>query len=113
MTEIVHHLPGRLRLRVAAIRRDEDAAARLREVLSAIPGVRRVDCSTLTGSLLVDYDGARTGLATLLRRLGEAGIDEPPRRGASPVHGMAEKVVAMVVDRLVERSALALLGVLI
>jgi hypothetical protein len=56
---IVHFLPGRLRLKVAAIRGDPAHAERLRAAFGQVPGVQEIAYNTLTGSVLIRYDGRR------------------------------------------------------
>jgi hypothetical protein len=53
--EIVHAIPGRVRLRVDARRRDEVYFASVATSLSAVPGVTRVEVRPLTGSLVIHH----------------------------------------------------------
>ena len=55
--ELVHHSPGRLRLRIRDARRNPDFLERVRQALWPIDGVRGVDISPATGSVLVRYAG--------------------------------------------------------
>ncbi len=54
--EIVHFIPGRVRLRAAELRGQSDLAMHVREKTSQIPGITQVDISTVTGSVLIAYD---------------------------------------------------------
>ncbi|MGQ9687067.1 MAG: HMA2 domain-containing protein [Thiobacillaceae bacterium] len=56
---IVHALPGRVRLKVAAIKGKPGHAERLREVFAQVPGVQAIEYNTLTGSVLIRYDSRR------------------------------------------------------
>ena len=60
MIRIVHLLPGRLRLRIEAVRRQPGLATKLRTQLMGVAGINRVKVDTRTGSLLLLYD--RTAL---------------------------------------------------
>jgi hypothetical protein len=53
---IVHHVPGRVRVRLPRAKRDREFARRVEESLAACPGVRRVEVSPITGSVLIRYD---------------------------------------------------------
>jgi len=53
--ELVHHHPGRLRVRAEAFRADPALAERAREAALGIPGVIRFHSSVRTGSFLIEY----------------------------------------------------------
>jgi hypothetical protein len=55
---IVHRSPGRLRLRMPALRQEPELAARITERLGDLPGVRELRSIPATGSVLVLYDAA-------------------------------------------------------
>lgn len=63
---IVHALPGRVRLRLAALRRDGRLAAELAQRLKTLPGVRGGQTNTITGSVLVFYDPQQTDVAAIV-----------------------------------------------
>jgi hypothetical protein len=92
---VVHRSPGRLRVRIAALREDPDLVGRVREQFTTFPGVTRVETTPETGSLLVSYEPAEfseerfaatardTGLFDLSPPLPEPAIQGQPRpRGA-------------------------------
>ncbi|MHC1743837.1 MAG: HMA2 domain-containing protein [Syntrophobacteraceae bacterium] len=58
-TEIVHHIPGRIRLRVA--RSGIQLATRIdvQALLRAIPGILQVRVNPVVGSVVVDYDSQK------------------------------------------------------
>lgn len=123
MNAYVHHLPGRLRLRTAAVKRNPAAAALAREHLSSVAGVHAAETSAVTGSITIRYDPevlSRDDVIGLLRRLGYAGQDLrlDMAAGAEQVingyaDGLAERLASMVVKKVLERSAVALIGALI
>lgn len=56
--QIVHVLPGRTRLRCPSLRKDRDAADRVADALSRVPGVDEVKVRPYTGSILITHDPA-------------------------------------------------------
>jgi P-type Ca2+ transporter type 2C len=65
-------VPGRVRLRVAALRRRPQLRDHLEAVLSRHGAVHAVHASTLTGSVLVRFDPARMPLLELIREVSRA-----------------------------------------
>jgi len=53
--ELVHHHPGRLRVRAEVFRKDPELADRVRVATLGIPGVTHFDHSARTGSILIEY----------------------------------------------------------
>jgi hypothetical protein len=123
MSMYVHHVPGRLRMRVAAVKRNPQAAELARQRLSAARGIVSAEASTVTGSVTVRYDPASISHHELLHVLRAAGYC-PEKTGSTPsmspesvIDGyaglIAEKVARFVVKKALERSAGALIGALI
>lgn len=54
---VLSAVPGRIRLRVLAIKRSEMVAARIERELSALGGVRRVTANPTNGAVTVEYHG--------------------------------------------------------
>ncbi len=52
---LVHHHPGRIRMRADAFFAASDAMARVLDALGAMPGVKSVQHAPRTGSVLVEY----------------------------------------------------------
>jgi hypothetical protein len=119
----LHHVPGRLRLRLAALKGNDPAAARASAAARAIPGVPDVWANGATGSLVIRYDRERLTLADLWAALRESGLvsGPPPSEsaaGPSPSAGDgAERFFATfaraVLDRLAQYLASALVSALI
>jgi hypothetical protein len=120
-----HHLPGRLRLRFQQLRRNPSDAARVSEHLSRIDGVLAVDAQPITGGLLIYYDVDKArgpALWNAMRAtLGQHGLESaaPQARAGgagssgSAGTGVAKVVAAVLVEKIVERSALALVAALL
>ena len=90
---LVHHHPGRLRVRADAFRRregaDPDAVGRARAALDALPGIAQVSHNGRTGSLLVEYEPGLVQPEVILRRITAAAnldmpSDDPSPRGREP-----------------------------
>jgi hypothetical protein len=70
---VVHHVPGRLRLRVPAHRADTDFFEDVSQRLMACKSVREVVVNPLTAGILLHYEA---DLPTLLLEATEAGLTE-------------------------------------
>src|SRR5207245_172122 len=67
----VHAIPGRIRVKVGALKDNAALARELRERLAAEPGVRRAEANPTTGSLLVLYDTEAPGWRDHTRALSD------------------------------------------
>jgi hypothetical protein len=75
--QLIHHHPGRLRVRAEAFQAG-DAAGRARAALEVEPGITRVTHNPRTGSLLVEYQAGLADPEAVLRRIAAAaGLDVP------------------------------------
>lgn len=83
--KIVHFLPGRVRLKVAAIKGDPGRAEQLRAAFSQVPGVHGIDYNTLTGSVLIRYDGGRLRQPDAAARLRTTLRDHMPGLNADEI----------------------------
>jgi hypothetical protein len=59
--DLLHHVPGRLRLRIAGAKANPDRLQIIQHSLEEMPGVRRVDTNPKLGSVIVQYDPALFG----------------------------------------------------
>lgn len=99
---IVHHHPGRIRVRADSFRHDPSALDLVREKLEALPGIIRVSHNHSSGSMLVEYEPGHAEPDAILGRIADAaGLDraiderEARRRNSGP--GL---VAVEVVDEL-------------
>jgi hypothetical protein len=125
MSEYIHHITGRLRLKLAQIRKQPQRAQDIQSAACRISGVKSVETNIVTGSLLIRYDAAAVNAESIMLSMkgmgllsSTAGSREMPYR--SPVtqqraapSPLANKVVDMLVEKLIERSAIALVGALL
>ena len=124
----VHHVPGRLRLQTPRLKRNPQAAETALGKALAITGVLEARVSAVTGSLLVTYNKRELTPAVLWQSLCETGIVSGPNPieesvpvtrawigppSADSDKGLSGVVAGIIVERLLERSAVALVGALI
>ncbi len=100
--ELRHAIPGRVRLRIPAIRRDPDLCREVQRQLAALPVIRRVEVNPVTGSVLLLYDPADSAeMAQLAQAMvpgleldampGPRNLDRPDHLGfAAPAEAVAE-----------------------
>jgi Heavy metal associated domain 2 len=54
--QVVHHIPGRMRIKLPFLKGASTQSQQLNELLSPIEGLRQADFNPVTGSLLLQYD---------------------------------------------------------
>lgn len=126
MIHPVHHVPGRLRLRVPAIKHSAHHADAIGRTLGATDGVLRHVVSPVTGSVVVHYAPGHCDPQQLVERLREltppaampaaghpAAVWQPARGDASLARRVGQTVATSLVEKLIERSALALVAALL
>jgi hypothetical protein len=69
----VHHIPGRMRLRSAALKGNLSLANRVKQQIATFDGVERAEANSLTGSILIHYRGGVIDGERLMARIGAAG----------------------------------------
>jgi cation transport ATPase len=119
--DIIHDLPGRIRLRHQAIRRSPTLASQLQAAIENVAGV--IDCAVwpVTGSVLIRFNPDLTSAADLLRildqaRFASASLDSLSPSAKSAGFGLANTSLALAVAGelavpiLLPASALLLVG---
>lgn len=111
----VHHVPGRLRIRIPELKRDADKSQAFAKALRGIAGVQVVETNVLTGSLLVYYEEKVTNERAILRVLGiEHAIPAPSSAGSTRLERkVADAVLWYALEKAVERSVPLLLAALL
>ncbi len=123
MTTHAHHLPGRLRLRYRRLKQQRGLIEQIVEALREVPGISSADGNPITGGILIHYD-VRAAIHEPFWRdlelvLLAHHLEHDPRAfgresgqggraaalGQTVVNG-----VAKLVDKLLERPALALVA---
>jgi Heavy metal associated domain 2 len=82
----VHALPGRLRVKLAGIKKAPAAAKELERALLREPGVAEATANPVTGSMLIHYDPQQISMHTILARLAPYGLSTP----TPPPHPLAD-----------------------
>lgn len=111
MSNHVHHVPGRLRVRIPELKHCAAKAVALRSELSAIPGITEVECHVVTGSVIVYYKPESTDLRPVRTLLGCEQTDKRPMpvetRGSSK---LTRAIVMFAVEKTIERAVPALIA---
>ena len=76
--ELVHHHPGRVRLRAMSLVGETATAEQIRHALEGRPGIRRCVHNTRTGSLLIEYEPALSDAESIVDAVAQAsGLGAP------------------------------------
>jgi copper chaperone CopZ len=117
MSQYIHHVPGRIRVRSKAFRCAAEKARRVEAKLHAIAGVRQVRVNPHAGSVIIHYDTAVLSRVDLLALMEQSGcLAASGRNGqvAGKVGEMFGKaLVVAVMEKAVQQSARSLIGALI
>ena len=98
----VHALPGRLRVKVAGVKKSPPMAGHVEQALLQEPGVTAAEANPLTGSVLVHFDPSRTSPAALLCRLEPYGLPTSPV--TSPLSDLSSELSKTVGKELVKMA---------
>src|SRR5581483_3559958 len=97
----IHEIPGRVRIRTEAIKRNDYAATAVQNLLQAIPGVLSAAANPLTGSIIVTYHATRLNSAAILELLREHSyIDTEPtecERPAAPAQSSIARTLGKII----------------
>jgi hypothetical protein len=123
MTEYLHHVPGRLRVRAKAFRCDNAARGATLRKLRTLEGVRTVRLNAKAGSVTVCYDVGKTHSQAILdfmeqECLRALAVVEPRPRRAAPKAATSNKLtteigrmaLSVLVNKGVSYSLSSLLG---
>jgi len=123
MSYYIHNVPGRLRVKSPAVRRNQDAADEIRKSLSTLQGIATVDINLTTGSILVNYNSKTIQHGDIVSLLQRKGYFDPSKaiNNDQFIHQAASKAGDVVgraifgtfVEKALEGSALSLLTILI
>ena len=131
MSQYVHHVPGRVRVKCKALKNNEENAALARSLFQDVAGVHAVELNGLTGSLLVRYDKSLLSSGKILGLLVANGfishlpdLERHPASSRIPAslrdHAIRNLVAALpriiadiVIEKLLQRAALALVTAIV
>ena len=71
MSDQIHHVPGRLRVRSPALKNNIEQIQSIEQSLAGINGIKALHLNTLTGSIVVNYDVRCIDGVHILSRLKE------------------------------------------
>jgi hypothetical protein len=118
MNPNLHHVPGRLRVRSPRLKRNARLAETARRELGLVAGITGVRVTEVTGSITLTYDVGTLGKQDLLELLLARGwitadlLAEPSSPGSAARAGevLAKATVALLVEKAIERSTIALIA---
>ncbi|MCB2261632.1 MAG: heavy-metal-associated domain-containing protein [Candidatus Thiosymbion ectosymbiont of Robbea hypermnestra] len=117
MSQYIHHVPGRIRVRSKAFHCRSRKTRTAESRLLALTGVRQVRVNPHAGSITVYYDSALLKQSDLLCVLEQSGCLGTTSHGGEVLHKAGEMfgkaLVGAVVQKAVEQSARTLVGALI
>jgi Heavy metal associated domain 2 len=108
--ELVHHHPGRLRVRADVFRQDLELVARVRETIVGLAGITSFTHSARTGSLLVEYEPGFTEPDEVVEQIAEVANLERPDEDAVRARRRPPAVVAVGVARELNSLTMELTG---
>ncbi len=116
----LHQLPGRLRLRSDVLKQNPKLASQLLTAIGMMPGVRSVEVSIVTGSVLVHHDPLRVSSDQVLAALRGHGVVHDATapatassKGPSLPGTIGNAVLAAVLQQALERAVLGLVSILL
>ena len=118
MTGEIHHVRGRLRVRLEQLKRNDERARAVKNDIATARGITSVEVNVLTGSLLVYYDPklltADAVLATIRDR-GKLRLESPRPQAGRPVlqTKITDAMLWWAVEKLLERSVPLVIGALL
>lgn len=125
MVEYIHHVPGRIRVKSPLIKKNEANARAAMQLVQSLDGVTSVEVNPVTGSVIVNYDKHVLDPFAMLSTLKLHGYIDSAALGTRNEEGalytaaskvgeaFGKAVFGALVDKAIERSAMALVGALI
>lgn len=110
---MVHHVRGRLRVKDARLKRNEQQARMVEKLLLQQSGIRSAEVNVLTGSLLVYYDPEVLSVSDVLDALCITTQIAPAPRQKIIKHKVADALLWWAVEKAVERSIPLLVAALL
>lgn len=118
MTAYIHHIPGRVRVRIARLKGSERFALEIEQHLRSQRGVRTAVANPLTGNVLIHYDPTLTDITQFtpalepyegqISRNGSARSlpekDTGPKKGPGQTRVLAYFLTRAIVSSLIETA---------
>ena len=122
----VHHVPGRLRVKVRHLKGNRDAGSRVCQYVHSLAGVTEAVSNPATGSVIVHYDRRWVSLVEIWQALYHSGAVDtlvPPmldnerptmsQNAHSAAEQLLDQLIGIAVEKAVEHSARALIAALV
>jgi copper chaperone CopZ len=123
LTYYVHNVPGRLRVRIPAVKNNPGKERDVQAVLGGVDGIESISVNTMTGSVVVKYDSKSLDSQQILKTLEDRNYFDEARavtndqyiEGAVSKAGQAlgKAVLSWAVGKAFEASGLSFLAVFI
>lgn len=121
MSDYVHSVPGRLRVRTGPFKKDSRKAIAARDFLLTMQGVTSAAVNTVTGSVTVTYDTEVLTSAAILENLRDHGYvaapatlpnvtSEQSELGQVVSRKLSQALVGFLLEKALERSVAAALA---
>ena len=79
MSNYIHSIPGRLRIKSAAVKKNPVEAGKVKALLAPVSGIQSLDVNPLTGSVLIRYNSHEIAESRILWTLTQAGYFDPAK----------------------------------
>lgn len=118
----IHHVPGRLRIRLSGLKGNRDKAHSIQLELTVLAGVTDAESNLRTGSVIVRYDPKLTNVGAVLSALDLEGLsptfaNTPVRNPVNDQKRIAQQaalaVLSVFAEKALERSVPILLAALL
>jgi hypothetical protein len=119
MEYYLHEVPGRLRIKIPALKRDAYRAREIQRVIRSLPGVQSTSANTLTGSITVHYDPGQVRAGVIVAHLSREdyidvarAISSKPKTDTALARAgqtAAKVLLGLAMDRLFQGSPLGIL----
>jgi len=123
MIHYVHSVPGRLRVRITHLKNNPREGDRLKAAFAGRPGTLSVEINERTGGAVIRFDHRQVTSGAILDYLEELGYWRNGRIlaaevrpiGPAPgiVNGAGSKIASAVVEKVIERSLVALIAAVV
>jgi hypothetical protein len=101
MTDYLHALAGRMRIKISVVKDSPAAAAEVAGYLGGCPGVEEVSANPLTGNVLIRYKVEQISQGQILNRLRDGGYLKPAAPGPD---SRGERLVAVLARAVMETA---------
>jgi copper chaperone CopZ len=119
----VHDLPGRMRLKIPAMKRNAQVANKIRNLLEQLHGVSSTVVNLVTGSIVIHFDANRISSRDILGHLARRGFVDPGKclsseeyisRALSQVgQYLSRAAFGVALDSALSNTSLSFLAVLV